>query len=225
MFLNDTTNNPSSEIPYGYCHCGCGQKTKIANRSSTSIGWVKGTPVKTLLHHRAIQPVIPIEERFWAKVKKTDTCWLWLGAHNPLGYGRIGMKHKSYLTHRLSYELSYGPIPDGLFVCHHCDTPACVKPDHLFLGTHWDNIQDMMHKHRYLTPRRLKGIVKGVKNGAAKLTDSDVLSIRNDFLPRKVTLRNLAIRYNVSIGTISNIVDRRSWKHRGNRCIWCRKFT
>jgi hypothetical protein len=90
------------------------------------------------------------EERFWSKVQKTETCWLWMGARHPHGgYGQfVGPPIKELRAHRYSWVLAYGPIPDGLLVCHRCDNPPCVRPDHLFLGTHLDNALDMMAKGR-----------------------------------------------------------------------------
>lgn len=88
-------------------------------------------------------------DRFWEKVNKTETCWLWT-ASTQGGYGQIG--HDIYLrpvrAHRVSWELHYGPIPAGLDVLHKCDNPPCVRPDHLFIGTALDNVQDMLRKER-----------------------------------------------------------------------------
>ncbi len=87
-------------------------------------------------------------KRFWGKVLRTGDCWLWVGARNPKDYGKLGLYGKTLASHRVSYELSFGPIPDGLAVLHKCDNPPCVRPDHLFLGTLKDNSQDCLAKGR-----------------------------------------------------------------------------
>jgi hypothetical protein len=96
------------------------------------------------------QPIAPEAARFWAKVEKSDGCWTFAPAR-PNDYGSFyryrGAKVKA---HRYSWELHFGPIPDGLDVCHHCDNPPCVRPDHLFLGTHQDNMRDLQQKGRKL---------------------------------------------------------------------------
>lgn len=96
---------------------------------------------------------IPAEERFWQRVDKTETCWLWTGDKYPTGYGRIKVNGKFKSTHRFSYELNVGEIPKGeghhgICVCHKCDIKSCVRPDHLFLGTMMDNMHDMIRKGR-----------------------------------------------------------------------------
>jgi hypothetical protein len=89
-----------------------------------------------------------LEERFWEKVQTGAGCWEWLAVRDRRGYGQLGVNGKTRKAHRLSWEINNGPIPDGLFVCHHCDNPGCVRPSHLFLGTHQDNMRDMIEKGR-----------------------------------------------------------------------------
>jgi hypothetical protein len=93
----------------------------------------------------------PIAERFWSKVWITDTCWIWTGAMTAageLGYGilKVDRSRRNVLAHRFAYELTHGPIPSGLMVCHTCDVRKCVRPDHLFLGTAKDNVRDAIAK-------------------------------------------------------------------------------
>ena len=88
------------------------------------------------------------KERFFKKVNKTDTCWLWTGALNSKGYGSLRVNGKSVSAHRLSFLWFKGDIPDGMLICHTCDTPSCVNPDHLWLGTPKDNHKDMWDKGR-----------------------------------------------------------------------------
>src|SRR3990167_5510093 len=112
-----------------------------------------------------------VEERFWAKVAKSEGCWIWNGAVSGDGYGSFYQERKWVKAHRLSWELSLGMIPQfsdpqvALCVLHHCDTPRCVRPDHLFLGTNRDNVADMVakgrHRHRH-SPTAMPEMAEGV---------------------------------------------------------------
>jgi hypothetical protein len=98
---------------------------------------------------------LSLGQRFWKFVEKSDGCWLWTGQRTPEGYGRfvVGRTPKkkglNKGAHRFSWELHHGAIPEGLVVCHHCDNPSCIRPDHLFVGTVSDNTQDMLRKGRH----------------------------------------------------------------------------
>jgi len=132
------------------------------------------------------------EERFWRKVNKTDDCWLWTGAPDTNGYGRIKIDGKFIGVHRFSFTLAYGPIPDGLYICHHCDVPLCVNPEHLFTGTARDNAVDMAHKERAF---------------GTKLSADDVRHIRASSLSRK----NLAKKFGVCRQCIDQVLLGITW--------------
>ena len=100
-------------------------------------------------HEVPPSPLRALDERFWAKVEKGDGCWLWTGATSRRGYGSITIDGRSVATHRVSYEAYHGPIPDGLHVLHSCDTPGCVNPAHLRVGTRLDNMRDRAERGRH----------------------------------------------------------------------------
>jgi len=87
-------------------------------------------------------------ERFWAKVDRSGDCWVWIGTRWPTGYGQMRGDGRQLMAHRVAWQIVKGPIPEGLFVCHKCDNPPCVRPDHLFLGTAADNTRDRDVKGR-----------------------------------------------------------------------------
>lgn len=114
------------------------------------------------------------ENAFWSQVDtQSNNCWLWTGTLDGDGYGKVTGYDRSYRASRVSYWLCNGIIPRGLFVCHTCDVPACVRPDHLFLGTYEDNMEDMARKGRVTgRPRRVFDIE------AARQLQADGLSLR-----------------------------------------------
>lgn len=139
-------------------------------------------------------PKRTLAERFWEKVDKLGECWVWTAHRNALGYGVFGANRRSVLAHRMAWTLERGPIPNGLIACHHCDNPACVRPDHIFLGTHRDNAVDMTRKGRHhaaISPqtiprgeahwtKRNPGLIKrGEARKDAKLTNAQVQWIRS----------------------------------------------
>ena len=93
-----------------------------------------------------------LTNRFWFRINKTDTCWIWNGGRNDKGYGRIAICTVMTVAHRVSWIIHHGSIPDGLCVLHSCDNPPCVNPSHLFLGTKADNATDRDRKDRLITP-------------------------------------------------------------------------
>jgi hypothetical protein len=154
----------------------------------------------------------PVVKRFWENVLMQDGCWAWRGQKNPDGYGQIHVRRRSedfrtvLLAHRISWEIHKGPIPPGMFVCHHCDNPECANPEHLFLGTNRDNMIDCSMKGRQ------NGAAKsfpGSKNGCAILNEDIVRKIRKS----KETPTILGNRYGVSRGLIWRIRTRKAWKH------------
>lgn len=142
------------------------------------------------------------QKRFWAKVNKSSGCWEWTAYTDSWGYGRFQVKGKSKLAHRISYLLEHRVLPADLKVCHTCDNPKCVNPSHLFLGTDADNVKDRDSKGR-------RKPLQGVRHGRAKLSEQDVLGIRNSTLSH-VTL---AKQYGVSAVQISTIRKRKQWTH------------
>lgn len=201
-----TTEQTTQEIPYGYCHCGCGEKTTIAIRNEYRRGHVKGEPVRFIHGHNPRRG--SYVKRFWSYVNVAgpDDCWDWQGCTDPMGYGRfhIGSGSRSFTAHRVAYELTKGPIPDGLIVCHHCDRPPCCNPAHHFLGTRTDNMADKVAKKRHQW---------GENHPHAKLTDRQVVDIRRRYADDSISMADLAREYGISSASVNDVLRRRTWRH------------
>lgn len=143
----------------------------------------------------------PVADRFWPKVAKTETCWRWTGKIGKGGYGSMNKQGISTYVHRIAWELHFGPVPDGKYVCHHCDNRWCVNPDHLFVGTSAENFADMRAKGRHSHGER-----------CSHLTADDVLEIRRlyDSGMRRV---HIARHFRTTSKNVHHIGRRRSWKH------------
>ncbi len=154
-----------------------------------------------------------LKARFLAKVDKSvgpDGCWPWTASLNAYGYGQLatGWKRPPVAAHRLSYELNVEPIPDGIFVLHRCDNPACVNPAHLFLGTQADNVADMISKGR----NRTGEMPRGEGHHKTTLTADQVRDIRRRYADGE-TQTDIAEEFEISQPGISQIVRRVTWSH------------
>lgn len=134
--------------------------------------------------------------RFMFKVDSTNECWLWLGLRTKSNYGKFSIGKKYISAHRFSYSLFNGLLDEDKFVCHTCDNPPCVNPEHLFLGTPLENMMDMTEKGRQ----------------HSKLTVFNVIEIRKMW-DNGLSQRKIIEKFNITSGTVSNITARRSWKH------------
>ena len=157
-------------------------------------------------------------ERFLLYISNSvhpNGCWIWEGLFSHNGYGRFRLTGgKRIPSHRYSYELFKGKIKKGLLVCHSCDNPSCVNPEHLWVGTTKENMQDMCQKGRSYFQTHAKKIKrrKGVNHHKAKLTEKEVLEIRK-LSNQGFTNRALGIKFNISEYTISPIILGKTWTH------------
>lgn len=151
----------------------------------------------------------PISERFFKFVNKTSTCWIWTGAKDIAGYGRINSNNISKPAHRVSWEIHNGEIPKGMSVCHKCDNPPCVRYSHLFISTQYGNSLDCT--------------IKGRNNNVRKLTVPQVIEIKslhkyadkyeNGRVKQGFGATALAKKFNVTKNAIQCILSGETWKH------------
>jgi hypothetical protein len=171
--------------------------------------------------------ILNLGNRFWSKVDKTEACWNWTAAKKGSGYGKLRLNKTYMAAHRAAYASVHGPIPAGKIVLHACDNPACVRPDHLRLGTQRENIEDMYRKGRNWQRTKPWVAARGDRNGArlrpetlargeanpnAKLSRDSVVLIWA-LRDRGETCASLGRQFGVSDVLISKIGRREIWRH------------
>lgn len=206
--------NYTTKIPYGYCLCGCGQKTTIAKFDDIRRGAIKGEPRKFIQGHATkLRLKIDTLTRFWSKVNKEGSipehmphlgkCWEWTkGCFVSGGYGIFNVNKETLRAHCFSWELVNGAIPNGLWVLHKCDNPKCVNPEHLFLGTPKQNSQDMVNKNRH--PR-------GERGGQHKITNAQAEFIREQYAKGGITQKKLGQQFGIDQAQISRIIHHKAF--------------
>lgn len=144
-------------------------------------------------------------ENFWEKVNKTSGCWVWKSRLSSSGYGEFYYHGKNIKAHRFSWVIAHGEIPDGLLVCHHCDNPPCVRPNHLFLGTSLDNLRDCQAKGR-------RRALTGSDNPRSKLNEQTARLIFA-VCPKYIRVVDASKIFGVDRATIGDVVHGRTWVH------------
>ena len=145
------------------------------------------------------------DARFWAKVDMDGKCWLWKGALWGKGYGAVRRQGKVMGAHRWSWTITNGAIPDGMIVLHKCDTPNCVNPKHLRIGTYKDNLQDMIDRGR-------DNWARGERQRSAKLTAIAVIRLRK-LVANGMSQKDAARLYGIAKSTVSVIISGKTWAH------------
>lgn len=206
------------------CRCDCGKSVEVSSShlrggATQSCNCLRADRVREAFAKRNAERAADTESIFAGLIKFADgdACWEWGGKRFEDGYGKFSMPgntRKTVQAHRLSYEMFVGPIPDGQLVCHRCDNPPCVRPEHLFLGTPADNTRDAMSKGR---------MAVGEANPRALVTENDVLLIRHKYAiaplspngkrKRNGVIREIATAFGVSESLVRDIVFGKCWTH------------
>jgi len=186
--------------PYGYCHCGCGEKTTICAHTDKRHSVIKGEPLKYINGHNTCKTPRSSVEYI---VDGSTGCWEWQRSKTKEGYGTVSISGTKTTAHRHYYKGFVGPVPDELDVCHTCDNPGCVNPRHLFLGTRKENMEDCAAKGRVARGERL----------SLKLTDENVANIKELLQQGIVMQKDIAMMFGVSPHNITDIKKGKTWKH------------
>ena len=183
----------------------CGEPV-YASSARTAAGHGLYCSKKCAPQHQAV----PVEERFWSKVKTggPNDCWEWQAFRNTDGYGLVRHEGRMHSAHRISFLLSGRELVDGLEVMHSCDNPACVNPAHLSLGTHQDNMADRIAKGRHLLT-----VYRGEMHESAKLTEQQVVRARAEYRAGRATPKQLSIQLGLGASATHSMLSGRTWKH------------
>jgi len=197
---------------YGYCCCGCGQRTDPARKTVTKLGHKKGELLKFRQHHWGTRKLTDPVKRFWSKIDKSrgsKSCWPYTAGRNWYGYGMFNPTSKKHVpAHRYMWQLKNGPIPKGMLICHKCDNPPCCNPDHLFIGTPADNMRDKVRKGRQST--KVPKPRYGEDHHNCRFSNEQVRAMRD--LYEKCGWKQLALArvFNTPVATIHGIVRYKS---------------
>jgi hypothetical protein len=165
-----------------------------------------------------------VRDRYWKKVDRSggpDSCHWWTACKTD-GYGRLNIEGRLYKTHRISWVIANNKdIPPGMHVCHTCDNPDCCNPNHLWLGTHIDNMRDRDNKgrcspalgDRHGSRTKPESRPRGAAHGRAIFTEDQVRKIREEYALGGITQQALADKHGIDQSTISAIIRRKTWGH------------